>query len=54
MGILFPNPEEFHISVSAGYASLGAALVVDTCSISLWRDKLRTLVLINDTDDDDA
>lgn len=52
LGIMFPDPQDFHIMVSAGYASVGVALVMYTFSIFLRRDKLRSLVPTNDEADD--
>lgn len=40
LGILFPDPREFHIYVAAGYASVGISMIIYTFSIYLRRDKL--------------
>jgi iron-regulated transporter 1 len=41
LGILFPDPNEFHIYVSAGYASVGIAMLMYAFGVYMQQDKLR-------------
>jgi solute carrier family 40 (iron-regulated transporter), member 1 len=41
LGIIFPDPNEFHIYVSAGYASVGIAMLMYAFGVYMRQDKLR-------------
>ena len=41
LGIFFPDPNEFHIYVSAGYASVGIAMLMYTFGVYMRKDNLR-------------